>query len=117
MQDAEAFAAGERAALARAFQAALPGQQALGRLAAAAEAQGAGLAEESARVRALQSESAELRATVQVPPPFPRPRLAVKFLKDLLSCSNRGIVHLRHFLASCHSAAWPLLLQQPSPCS
>lgn len=67
-QDAAAFAAGERAALARAFQAALPGQQALGRLAAAAEAQGRGLAEEGERVRALQGDSAEFRATVQVMP-------------------------------------------------
>ena len=69
MQDAAAFAAGERAALARAFQAALPGQQALGRLAAASEAQGRGLAEEGERVRALQGDAAELRATVQVLPP------------------------------------------------
>ncbi len=66
MQDAASYAAGERAALLRAFREALPGQQALGELrAATARAQGR-IDEEGERVRALQTDAADLRAAVQV---------------------------------------------------
>ncbi|KAK9826174.1 hypothetical protein WJX81_003557 [Elliptochloris bilobata] len=63
--DAAAYAAGERAALARAFQLALPGQQALGGLQAGLAALRAAAANDSAALRATQADLAGAAALLQ----------------------------------------------------
>lgn len=64
-QDAAAYAAGERAALSRAFQLVLPGQQALGALQAGLAALRASAAADTAALRTTQIDLAGAAATLQ----------------------------------------------------
>ena len=64
-QDAAAYAAGERAALTRAFQLALPGQQALGSLQAGLAALRSSVGADSAALRTAQANLAGTAATLQ----------------------------------------------------
>ena len=64
-QDAAAYAAGERAALTRAFQLALPGQQALGSLQAGLAALRSSVGADSATLRSAQANLAGTAATLQ----------------------------------------------------
>lgn len=64
-QDAAAYATGERAALTRAFQLALPGQQALGSLQAGLAALRSSVGADSAALRTAQANLAGTAATLQ----------------------------------------------------
>lgn len=64
--DALAYAAGERAAWSRAFQAALPGQQALGQLFTAVDVLHTRLETDAAAVRALQLDQARALTSLEV---------------------------------------------------
>lgn len=64
--DAASYAAGEAAALARAFQQALPSQQALGQLFTAVDALHSRLEEEAAHWRALQLDQARAASSLEV---------------------------------------------------
>lgn len=118
-QDAAACAAGERAALARAFQLALPGQQALGALQAGLGALRAAAAADGAALRGVQLSLAGATATLQARPrcaPAPRPRHARLLLVRLAGwarvarctraqLSSGGMASLRHVLPGCQAGS------------
>jgi len=111
-QDAAAYAAGERAALARAFQLALPGQQALGALQAGLGALRAAAAADGAALRGVQLSLAGATATLQVRPRCaPAPRLPVAGMPGWVGASRalhaRAAVVRRHGLPAACSAWLP----------
>jgi hypothetical protein len=100
-QDAAAYAAGERAALARAFQLALPGQQALGALQAGLGALRAAAAADGAALKGVQLSLAGATATLQA-----RPFCTRALLEAHRCCGYVWLGRRRSRSAGAHSRRW-----------